>query len=207
VAGGNELPMRVKDAEYSIHDGLCGLAWRPYLAAMWILGGELVSLYRDQFSDAEGPLMGSTMDLVRNAVITEETAGLVARAAELADAWARLRATREDEVRLLVLQGEEIVGGLAGVWFTFEALAQEIAGMSGRYDGAEWVAEAATDRWRVLGPSQGGPIWMSPDETVDDGSPMANTLMLFEQVISTVVAAKENEWDPIRLRAQIDRSQ
>jgi hypothetical protein len=45
--------MGVNDTENSIYEGLRGLAWRPYLAAMWILCGQLQTLYADEFSDAE----------------------------------------------------------------------------------------------------------------------------------------------------------
>lgn len=194
--------MRVKDAEYSIRSGLRGLAWRPYLAAMWILCGELQSLYADTLGDAERPLMASTMDLVRDVAIAGETTALAERAAELADAWNRLRDIREEEVRLSALAGDTSPS-LIGVWFTFEALAQEIAGLSGRYDGAEWVAGATTDRWRIEDPDQAGPIWMNPDETADDASPMARTLITFGRVIAGVAAARDNDWDPIELRAQV----
>lgn len=195
--------MRVKDAEYSIHSGLRGLAWRPYLAAMWILCGELQSLYADKLGDAERPLMASTMDLVRDVAIAGETTALADRAAELANAWNRLRDIREEEVRLSAVAGDTSQGGLIGVWLTFEALAQEIAGLSGRYDGAEWVAEATTDRWRGAEPGQTGPIWMNPDETADDASPVARTLITFGRVIAGVAAARDNDWDPIELRAQV----
>jgi hypothetical protein len=43
---------------------------------------------------------------------------------------------------------------------TFEGLAQEIGGLSHRYSGADWVADAATERWRDL--SEPGPILGEP---------------------------------------------
>src|ERR1700722_6872734 len=201
MMAGTGCVMRVKDAEHSIHSGLRGLAWRPYLAAMWILCGELQSLYAEELGDAERPLMASTMDLVRDVAIAGETTALADRAAELADAWNRLRDIREEEDRLSALAGDTSPR-LIGVWLTFEALTQEIAGLSGRYDGAEWVAEATTDRWRIEDPGQTGPIWMNPDETADDASPVARTLTTFERVIAGVAAARDYDWDPIELRAQ-----
>jgi hypothetical protein len=48
--------MRVKDAKYSIYFGLKRLPWPPaYLAAMWILCGELRSLYADWIGAEEVP--------------------------------------------------------------------------------------------------------------------------------------------------------
>lgn len=80
--------MRVKDAKSSIYYGPKGLPWHPaYLAAMWVLCGELRSLYADWIGAEEVPLLETTMDLVREVVIAGESWSAVDRAEELADAW------------------------------------------------------------------------------------------------------------------------
>src|SRR5215471_11249818 len=106
--------MRVNDAENSIYEGLRGLAWRPYLAAMWILCGELQTLYADEFSDAERPLIPPTMDVVREVAAAGESAELTRRAAELTQAWGDMRAEQEHEAS----------SGLMNVWATFAGLVQ-----------------------------------------------------------------------------------
>jgi hypothetical protein len=131
--------MRVKDATYSIYFGLKRLPWHPaYLAAMWVLGGELRSLYADWIGAQEVPLVETTMDLVREVVIAGESWSAVDRAEELADAW------RPVYVRY---ERSSASGGLLNVLATFEALAQEIARLSGHYDAGNWVTNAAKDRW------------------------------------------------------------
>src|SRR6266404_6134451 len=131
--------VRVYDAADSIYSGLVALPWCPsYLAAMWILCGELQSLYAAWIEDDEVPLMASTMDLVREVVIAGESPQAAARACELAAAWEPAIEARENEAP----------GGPLNVLATFEALAQEIADPTGRYDSANWAANAAEQRWR-----------------------------------------------------------
>ncbi len=129
--------MRVRYAEKSIYEGLRGLAWRPYLAAMWILCGELQTMYADEFSDAERSLIPPTMDVVREVAAVGESGELTRQAAELAQAWGGVRTEREHEAS----------SGLMNVWATFEGLVQEIAGITPRYDGAEWLTNAVIEPW------------------------------------------------------------
>jgi hypothetical protein len=185
--------MRVKDAEDSIYDGLRELAWRPYLAAMWILCGELQTLYADEFSDAEQSLIAPTMDVVREVATAGESAELTRQAAELAEAWGDVRTEREDEAS----------PGLVNVWATFEALVQEVAGISRRFDGAEWVTNAVIEQWREANQHNQGPVWLNPNEEVADASLTANTLALFQRVVAEVARAQEGDWEPRQLRAQI----
>jgi hypothetical protein len=64
---------------------------------------------------------------------------------------------------------------------------------------------AATDRWREF---QRGPIYLDPDEVVDDSSPLARTLSLFRRVVTGVAEMRETEmreaqWDPMTVQAHI----
>lgn len=184
--------MRVYDAADSIYSGLAVLPWQPsYLAAMWILCGELQSLYAAWIEDDEAALMTSTMDLVREVVIAGESPRVAGRAAELATAWERVTDARQDEAP----------GSLPNVLVTFKALAQEIAGRCGRHDAASWVTNAAENRWRDW--DDPGPRLLDPDEQVDDSSPMAQTLAWFCHVVSEVAARRGEDWDPVPIRAQI----
>jgi len=187
--------MRVNDAENSIYEGLRGLAWRPYLAAMWILCGELQTLYSDEFSDAERSLMPPTMDVVREVAAAGESAELTRQAAELAEAWGDVRDEREHEAS----------SGLMNVWATFEGLVQEIAGVTRRYDGAEWLTNAVIEPWREANHHNQGPILVDPNAEVAEASPTANTLALFQHVVAEVAGAQEGDWEPRRLRGQIFR--
>jgi hypothetical protein len=131
------------------------------------------------------------MDLVREVIISGESAESTRRAKTLVDDWDRVR----------IEEGAGASGGLLDTWITFDALAQEVAGLSGRYYATEWVTNAATERWRTWdGP---GPIVVDPDEEADDSSPMAQTLELFGRVISRVSTTRGPEFDPARIRAQI----
>jgi hypothetical protein len=184
------------DAEWSIYQGLRSLPRRPYLVAMWILGGELRTLYAPWNHDEQLlGLMASTMDLVREAAISGESPELARRALALARAWGRaLKPAR-------AVRG--LSGGLVNAWATFEALAQEIGGLSGHYDGANWVVQAATERWRDH--SEPGPIFVNAElaEEVDESSPVGQTLARFERILSGVSGHVSPEWDPARIRAAI----
>src|SRR5258708_17883089 len=140
--------MRVNDAESSTDQGLRGLAWRPYLAAMWILCGELQTLYADEFGNAERSLIPPPMEVVREVAAARESAELTRQAAELAQAWGAVRNKREHEAS----------SGLMNVWATFEGLVQEVAGISGRYDGAGWLTNAVIEPWRAASPPQQRPL-------------------------------------------------
>lgn len=80
--------MRVADAKHSVFSRLKALPWHTsYLAAMWVLCGELQSLYADCIDADEIPLMASTMDLVREVITVGGSQQAGARAAELTEAW------------------------------------------------------------------------------------------------------------------------
>src|SRR6266699_61908 len=76
----------VGDAEDSVYQGLQSLPWRVYLVAMWILCGELQTLYAPWIHEADRPLMASTMDLIRDVVIVGESDGTARRGREVARA-------------------------------------------------------------------------------------------------------------------------
>lgn len=184
--------MRVNDVTDSIYSGLTALPWHPsYLAAMWLVCAELQSLYATWITDDEVPLMASTMDLVRELVLAGESPEVAGRATGLAAAWAGDLAARRPEAP----------GALLNVLATFEALAQEIAGLSGRYDGANWAPNAIEMRW--WGWDVPGPIVLDPDEQIDDSSPKGQAFTRFGRVVSGVTAWHGPDWDPVRIRAQI----
>jgi hypothetical protein len=185
--------MRVKDAAHSIYFGLKALPWRPsYLAAMWILCGELQSLYADWIGHDEVPLITSTMELVREIIIKGESPEAAIRAEDLANSWDRVIAVRK---------GPTSPRGLRNTLKTFAGLAQEIAGLSGHYFAGNWAANAAEDRWKDR--DQPGPIVVDWDEEADDSSPTAQTLALFGRIVSDVTAMPGPDWDPVRVRAHI----
>jgi hypothetical protein len=185
------------DAKWSVYQGLRSLPRRPYLVAMWILGGELHTLYAPWTRDEQVlELMASTMDLVREAAISGESADLARRGLVLGRAWRPVLGAAH---RL----GSGISGGLVNAWMTFEGLAQEIGGLSHRYAGAQWVTQAATERWRDL--SEPGPILVSVEDAgeLDESSPVGQTLARFERILSGVSGHVSPEWDPVRIRAAI----
>ncbi len=184
------------DAEWSFYQGLRSLPRRPYLVAMWILCGELRTLYAPWNRDEKVlTLMASTMDLIREAAISGESPDLARRALALARAWAPVLKAADGD--------RETSGGLMNAWMTFELLAHEIGGLTRRYAGAEWVTQAATERWRDL--SEPGPILVSVElaEEVDESSPIGQTLARFERILSGVSGHVSPEWDPARIRAAI----
>jgi hypothetical protein len=185
------------DAEWSIYQGLRSLPRRPYLVAMWILGGELRTLYAPWNNDEKLlELMAATMDLVREAAISGESPDLARRALGLGRAW-------EPILRAAGRLGSGTSGGLLNAWKTFALLAQEIGGPARRYAAADWVADAATERWRDL--SEPGPIFVNAElaEEVDESSPVGQTLARFERILSGVSGHVSPEWDPARIRAAI----
>src|SRR5690242_132864 len=154
------------DAKFSIYRGLRSLPRQPYLVAMWILGGELRALYAPWTDNEVTALIAATMDLVREAAISGESAEVAHRGLDLAFAWAPLIQAKDKP---------GVYGGLLNAWATFEGLAQEISGLSGRYDGANWATNAVADRWRDW--DEPGPIVMSRvnAEEVVESSPMGQT--------------------------------
>jgi hypothetical protein len=61
--------MRVEEVEDSVYYGLKAMERRPYLTAMWILGGELRAIYADELTSTEVSLVASTLDLAREAAV------------------------------------------------------------------------------------------------------------------------------------------
>jgi hypothetical protein len=185
------------DAKWSIYQGLRSLPRRPYLVAMWILGGELRTLYAP-WNNGEKllELMAATMDLVREAAISGESPDLARRALGLGRAWKPI-------LRAADRVDSKTPGGLLNAWTTFALLAQEIGGPARRYAAANWVANAATERWRDL--SEPGPVLVSVEnaEEVDESSSMGQTLARFERILSGVSGQVSPEWDPVRIRAAI----
>jgi hypothetical protein len=79
----------------------------------------------------------------------------------------------------------------------FADLTAEVAGTCKRYEATEWLDSAATERWREL---QNGCRFMDPDEEIDDASPMAQTLGLFDRVVAGIGHMSESEWDPVKVQ-------
>lgn len=183
------------DAKFSIYRGLRSLPRQPYLVAMWILCGELRILYAPWTDDEVMSLMTSTLDLVREAAISGESAAAASRGLELAGAWAPVIAAKGAE--------PGVYGGLMNAWAAFEGMAQEIGGLSGRYDGANWATMAVADRWRDW--DEPGPIIMSQvnAEEVVQSSPMGQTFARFRRIVSGVARHAGPERDPAVIRATI----
>jgi len=186
----------VGDAEDRAYQGLRSLPWRVYLVAMWILCAELQALYGPWIHEDDVPLMASTMDLIRDVVAAGESDGTARRGRELARAWRRMIRARESTA---------VSGGLLNAWGTFGGLAGEIGGLAGRGAGAQWVMDAATERWRDW--DRPGPIWVNRElaEEVIESSPMGQTLAVFDRVVTRVSGLVSPEWDPVRIRAEIFR--
>jgi hypothetical protein len=189
--------MRVEEAEDSVYYGLKAMERRPYLAAMWILGGELRAIYADELTGAEVSLVASTLDLVREAVTGEKAAVLADRAGKLYDAWDELRDAMEEDA--------SVGPGRTYAWSTFQGLALEAVRPVARgSEAVEFVTQAVVERWRSADPDQAGPIWISnPDETADDASPLARALRLFDRIVTGVAGAPGDVGDPARLRERI----
>jgi hypothetical protein len=185
--------VRVWDTRNRIYQELRDMRWRDYLAAMWILCGELESMYSAELDQPERTLMRATTDLVRATVLAESDERDIdqERAAKLEASWGRLLAKREAGAS----------AGQLNLWMTFEGLAGEIAGDFRRYYAAERVMNAVTSRLR--GPSARRFRKVDPDEVVEDDSPMGLALARFERVVCGVAQATGAGTDPVQLRAGI----
>lgn len=188
--------IRVEDVADSIYKGLRALDWRRYLCAMWIVCGELRTVYDDRWPDAERSLMASTLEMVREVVMAgRATAEVSNRAADLSGRWQVM--TDQDE--------DKVMPGQWNTWVVFRDLAAEVAGTGERYEATERVDLAATDRWRE---SWEGPIYDDPDEEVDDSSPMARVVTLLDRAVTGVAGMpesgmREEGWDPASVRARL----
>lgn len=186
--------MRVWDTEESVYNGLRALDWRRYLCAMWILCGELRTLYEGWLEDAERSLMASTLELVRDGVIVGEvTADMARTAAKLSARWQAWLAERSCGLPF-------VDSGQWNAWVVFADLTAEVAGTCKRYEATERLDNAATERWREI---QGRARFIDPDEEIDDASPMAQTLSLFQHVVAGVGQMPESRWDPVEVRARL----
>jgi hypothetical protein len=185
--------MKVWDAQNAICDQLQAMPWRRYMCALWLLGTELAALYAEQQSGPERSLMSDTLDVLRLVVTSGDPGMHEAQAAELTARWERV-----------ITDGEQRASaGLVNAWMTFEAAAAEITGVSARFYAADWVTDAAVERWRD--PDRRGRRRLDPNEEVSDDSPIAQTLAAFAQIVSTVARLSDVE-DPALLRRQIFRS-
>jgi hypothetical protein len=186
--------MRVSDVEDSVYEGLHAMGWRRYLCAMWILCGELQTLYEGWLEDAERSLMASTLEMVRDVVIVGEVTTETSRAAaDLSGRWQAWRAERPSGLPW-------VNPGQWNAWTVFAELTGEVAGTCKRYLATEWLDSAATERWREL---QGRARFLDPDEEIDDASPMAQTLSLFERVVTGIGRMPESEWDPVKVQTRL----
>lgn len=196
--------MKIRETEFGIRRGLEVLSRRPYLAAMWILCDELRSLYAEWISDADRAIMESTMNLVRDAVVSGESAAIAGRAKQVASDWDLLASKHDDKVP--IGPANTLVGvGLRNTWEVFWYLALELAGIAPPYHAADWVTNPIEERWRVLksGPGRRRPIHFDPQEEVDDDSPWAHTLERFYRAVAKAGEAQDRECDPVRLQAEI----
>lgn len=185
--------MRVWDAQYSTYYGLKTLSWRRYLCAMWILCGELRSQYEDWLDNSERSLMASTLDLVRDVVISGVvTADAALVALELSARWDALLTERDND--------PFVSPGQWNTWAVFSDLVAEAAGTRKRYAATERLGNAATMRWRV---PTGKARHIDRNEEIDDATPMAQTLSRFQRVVTAIGLMPESEWDPAKVRAQI----
>jgi hypothetical protein len=132
--------------------------------------------YQDRLSGTEFALMSETLQIVRTTTQSGDLAGNADTGRELYAQW---RVLIEDETA-------EVLPGHWNTWWTFHALAAEIARTANRYSGAERLLLAATGRWREPYPGKARRI--DPDEEVADSTPLAQTLAAFEQVVVNAAA-------------------
>jgi hypothetical protein len=137
--------------------------------------------------------MASTLESVREVVVAGEvTADLARGAAELSARWEALFTERDGDPFVL--------GGQWNAWVVFADLTAEVAGTRKRYEATERLDNAATMRWREpLGRARR----IDPDEEIDDASPMAQTLSLFERVVAGIAQMPKSKWDPATVRTQL----
>jgi hypothetical protein len=164
--------MRVYDTETAIYHGLRDLPWLRYLEAMLTLCETLRAQYQDRLSGTEVTLMSETLRIVRTTVQSGDPAGNADTGREL---YAKWRALIEDETR-------EVLPGHWNTWWTFQALAAEIAGTANLYSGAERLLLAATGRWRE--PYPGKARRTDPNEEAADSTPLAQTLAAVERIVN-----------------------
>jgi len=196
--------VRVQDTTDAVYDGLRALDPRRYLCAMWIVCGGLRAIYSDRLTTAEGALMTSTLNTVRDVVIQGDAApGTARHAADLSAQWA---AMTSQWAAMPLGNTAKVMPGHWNTWMVFGDLAGEIAGVSGRYEAAERVHLAATDRWREGRP---GPLLDDdPSEEASELSPMGRSLAFLQRAVGGVAGLSETGmaeagWDPLLVQEMI----
>ena len=194
--------MRVGDVERSIYKGLCALDWRRFLCAMWLVCGNLQSLYEDLQSDAERSLIDSTLGTIRAVVMAGEVS--LADRQEAAGLYAKWKVT-------IAQQEDDVPSGQWNMWMVFRNIAGEVAGAERLYESADRVNNAATFRWRdEEAESTGGLIVYDRDEVAEDSSPIAQTLEGLQRIVIgvseiSILIMEDVNWDPVKVRLRIVR--
>lgn len=184
------MSVRITDMEASIRGGLHAMEWRRYMAAMWIISGELQSVYADELGDADSPLIMSTRELVRNVARGVLNDGDES-ARELAGAWLECCA-HEDEVST----------GLACLWGVFQYLVGEVTGETDKNRGT-WLFNVTRERWRTPEEKMRNEFRIyDPKEEIDDSSPLAEFLKLLQTIVTSVMDYS-GDLDPVLMRATI----
>jgi hypothetical protein len=184
----------VYEVEESVYEGLRAMGWRRYLCAMWILCSELRTLYEGWLEDAERMLMASTLAMVRDVVIVGQVTTKTSRdAAALSRRWQAWRSERPSGL-------PRVNPGQWNALAVFADLTAEVAGTCPRYQATEWLDSAATERWREF---HGRARFLDPDEEIDDATPLAQTLSLFQRVVAGIGHMPESEQDPVKMQAQL----
>lgn len=167
------------------------MEWRRYLAAMWIIFGELLRAgYSTELGEADSSLIESTRGLIRD--VARGRAYYADDAHALCAAWDRQRA-HEGEVSL----------GLSTVWLIAHCLAGEVDGEMSEYEATGWLGNAVTELWRTPEDKMRHeyPIYR-PDEEIDDSSPQGKFLKLLQR-ISESVASYSGDLDPAQMLEEI----
>ena len=91
-------------------------------------------------------------------------------------------------------------------WDTFAGLAEEIGILAGQQWvglGAQWVVNAAEERWRDW--NRPGPILVNEEHAQElvESSPMGQTFEVFYRVVTRISRLVSPEWDPVRIRAEL----
>jgi hypothetical protein len=185
------MSVRISNMEASIRRGLRAMEWRRYMAAMWIICGELQSAFADELGGADLLLIMSTRELVRNVargVVNDGDEG----ASELAGAWLECCA-HEDQVSK----------GLACFWAVCQYLVGEVTGEIGKNRGTAWLFNVVRDRWRTPEEKMRNafPIY-DPKEEIDDSSPLGKFLNLLQTIVASATDYS-GDLDPVLMRATI----
>ena len=142
-----------------VYQGLRSLPWRVYLAAMWILCGELRTLYAPWTHEDELPLIAVSMDLVRDVVVGGDGRDGAARSGTGAHPGTGVP---EAGGRASLREAAECLGHLRRPGLGDRRPVRPVLG-------SQWVMRAATERWRDW--DRPGPIivnWEQAEEVVSD---------------------------------------